>query len=108
MNLPAHGTTSPNPSIAPLLKRNTHASHSLQDYRLTALGAAPGKTNPDRLAEPLADPLFYNHHLAEHTLPPGATLCRDLSYCSYHLVGISRPPGTIPEAFCCWFWDALW
>jgi len=107
MNLPAHGTASPDPSIASLLKRNTHKSHSLQHHRL----AQPKR----RQAKPMqivwqntsaarrlvnSEPLFHKYRLVEHTLPLGATWCKDLSRCSYRLEGISRPLGAIPEAHC--------
>jgi len=34
MNLPAHDTTSPDPSIASLLKSDTHTSQTLQQHCL--------------------------------------------------------------------------
>jgi len=52
LTLPAHGTTSRDPSIASLLKHNIHTSHSLQDYRLAQPQALLGETILDRLAEP--------------------------------------------------------
>jgi len=50
MNLSAHGTTSPDPSIASLLKSHTHKNHGLQRHRLAQPQALPGKICPDRLA----------------------------------------------------------
>jgi len=67
----------------------------------------PGGTSSPPGASTLQNPLFNSHRLAGHTLPPGATLCGDLSRCYYRLTVISRPPGAIPQAFCYWFWHSI-
>jgi len=52
MNLPAHGTASPDPSKASVsVKSNTHKSY-LQRNRLAQHPALLGYTGPDRLAVP--------------------------------------------------------
>jgi len=88
MNLPAYGTTSPDPSIATLLNTQHITNHSLLDFFFLP-GAAPSATKRNRSRSPggtssppstsaLLDPLCYSHRLAGHTLPPGAMRCRDL------------------------------
>jgi len=50
MNLPAHGTTSPDLSIESPLKKQHTQSRNLQHYRLTQSQVPPGKINAGRLA----------------------------------------------------------
>jgi len=52
MNLPAHGTASPDPSVASLSIKTTRTSHNLQRNRLAQHTALLGDTGPDRLAVP--------------------------------------------------------
>jgi len=85
MNLPVHGTTSPDPSVASLLKithkqtmdRNIIVWRSLHAARRNR-SKLPGDTFPPPDASAFPAPLFFSHRLAEHTLPPGATRCKDL------------------------------
>jgi len=86
MNLPAHGTTSPDPSVASLLKTHPkHRSMSAEFLPGVAPSAArrnkprsPGGTFPLPGASARPAPLFFSHRLAEQPLPPGATRCREL------------------------------
>ncbi|QCE03888.1 hypothetical protein DEO72_LG8g1917 [Vigna unguiculata] len=76
MNLPAHGTASPDPSKASLSVKTTHTTRGLVHDRLAHQPTPPGETGPDRLAVPAhrqAPALFQRHcfsrnHLAEHSL----------------------------------------
>jgi len=53
MNLPAHGTTSPDPSKASLLIKTTHQENKEQQYFPPGSAhTSPGETVPDRLAVP--------------------------------------------------------
>jgi len=52
MNLPAHGTRSPDPSKASLSVKTTHTTHNLLRSRLAHQPAPPGETGSDRLAVP--------------------------------------------------------
>jgi len=85
MNLPAHGTTSPE-QVRIIAYNNSRKSDTCSIIAYRSLSAA--KQNLCRLlggaplppgATPLTDPLLQVYHLVEHTLPPGATWCRDLS-----------------------------
>jgi len=76
MNLPAHGTTSPDLSVASLSIKTTRTSHNLQRNRLAQHPALLGNTGPDCLAifspplgaSALPASLFSQHCLAEHSL----------------------------------------
>jgi len=80
MNLPAHGTASPDPSKASLSVKTTH--QEAKNNSVTAwLGPLAARRNcsrpPGGIHSPpgvsvLLDPLFSRHRLAEHTVPPGA------------------------------------
>jgi len=61
MNLPAHGTPSPDPSITSLHKSNPH------------LHRPPGGSSLSPGTRPLPDPLFHGHRMVEHILSLGAT-----------------------------------
>jgi len=110
MNLPAHGTTSPDPSVAALLKQHTKQT---KDSSISAwldphaarqnCSRPPGSIHSPLGANVLPESLFPHHRLAEHTVPPSVTQCRALSCRGYHLAVISGPPGAIPEASCNWF-----
>jgi len=52
MNLPAHGTASPDPSKASLSIKTTHITRDLVHGRLAHQPTPPGETGPDRLAVP--------------------------------------------------------
>jgi len=106
MNLPAHGTTSPNPSIMSLRKSNTHKPLSIALSPDAAPSAArqnqcrpPSGTSPPLGAGPSPNPLFYRYCLAEHTLPPGATQCKDLSRWSYRLAHTLVPSSATPITY---------
>jgi len=87
MNLPAHGTASPDPSKASLSVKTTHTTRDLGHGRLAHQPTPPGETGPDRLAVPAhrqASALFQRHCFSNAAwqstpLPPGATRCRSLS-----------------------------
>jgi len=92
MNLPAHGTTSPDPSVASLLKTTHKQIKDNNIFAWLSLHAArqnqsrpPSGTCPPPGASALLAPLFFSHRLAEHTLPLGTTRYTDLSNCSYRL-----------------------
>ena len=81
MNLPAHGTASPDPSITLKLKLKTHKSYSVGFSpgalpRVTRLNwpRPPGGSFPPPGANAATDPLFPGHRLADLPLPPGASL----------------------------------
>ena len=93
MNLPAHGTASPDPSKASLSVKTTH-----QEVENNSVSAWPGshaaRRNCSRPpsgihstpgASALPDPLFSHHRLADLTVPPGASQCRVPSCCVYRL-----------------------
>jgi len=50
MNLPAHGTASPDPSKASLSVKTTHTIRDLVHDRLAHQPTPPSETGPDRLA----------------------------------------------------------
>jgi len=87
MNLPAHGTSSPDPSKASLSVKATHTTRGLVHGRLAHQPTPPGETGPDRLAVPAhrqAPALFQRHCFSNAAwrstpLPPGATRCMSLS-----------------------------
>jgi len=90
MNLPAHGTASPDPSVASLLKQQTKQNRNNSIFAWLNPYAArrnhsrpPGGTYSPPGANALPAPLFSNHRLAEHTLPLGTTQYRDLCSCFY-------------------------
>ncbi|QCD93757.1 hypothetical protein DEO72_LG5g1833 [Vigna unguiculata] len=70
MNLPAHGTASPDPSKTSLSIKTTHTTRDLVHGRLAHQPTPPGETGPDRLAVPA-------HRLApalrNRPRPPGGT-----------------------------------
>jgi len=84
MNLPAHGTASPDPSKASLSVKTTHqeAKNNSVSAWLGPLAARrncsrpPGSIHSPPGASVLPDPLFSRHRLAEYTVPPGASQCR--------------------------------
>ena len=84
MNLPAHGTTSPDPSKASLLvKNNTPECKEQQRFRLARptrrqakLFQTAWRYSLTARRQRLSEPLFPRHRLAEHTVPPGATQYR--------------------------------
>jgi len=84
MNLPAHGTASPDPSKASLLFKNNTPSARTTAFPPGPAHTPPGKIAPYRLAVLTSrqapafsqTPLFSRHRLAEHTVPPGASQCR--------------------------------
>jgi len=80
MNLPAHGTTSPDPRKASsLIKNNTPRKQRTTSFPPGSAHTPPGETVPDRQApEPLPAPLSDRYRLAEHVLPPGATQHKNL------------------------------
>jgi len=87
MNLPAHGTASPDPSVEALLNQHTKQP---KDSNISAwLGPHTARQNytrpPGGIYSPpgasvQSAPLFSHHRLAEHTVPPGATQGTTLSY----------------------------
>ncbi|QCD78951.1 hypothetical protein DEO72_LG1g2587 [Vigna unguiculata] len=84
MNLPAHGTASPNPSKASLSVKNNTPSARTTAFPPGPAHTPPSEIAPDRLAVLTSrqapafsqTPLFSRHRLAEHTVPPGASQCR--------------------------------
>ncbi|QCE00718.1 hypothetical protein DEO72_LG7g2008 [Vigna unguiculata] len=95
INLPAHGTTSPDPSKASLSVKTSHTTRNLLHSRLAPQPAPLGETGSDRLAVSAhrqAPALFQRHYFSNTAwrstpLPPGATQCSDPPYCSYRLAG---------------------
>ncbi|QCD86158.1 hypothetical protein DEO72_LG3g679 [Vigna unguiculata] len=85
MNLPAHGTTSPDPSPHQRVKQHTQA-HTCNKYRLTQpkrrqakIQCRPLGRTPLPLEATSFQTLYFEvYRLTEHTLPPRATLCRNL------------------------------
>jgi len=84
MNLPAHGTASPDPSKASSSVKTTH-QESKNNSVSAWLGPSAARRNCSRPpggihsppgASVLPDPLFPRHRLAELTVPPGASQCR--------------------------------
>jgi len=80
MNLPAHGTASPDPSKASLSVETTHSkakSNSISAW-LSPHAARrncsrpPGGIHSPPGASVLPNPLFSRHRLAEHDVPLGA------------------------------------
>ncbi|QCE00109.1 hypothetical protein DEO72_LG7g1395 [Vigna unguiculata] len=108
MNLPAHGTASPDPSKASLSVKTTH--QEVENNNVSAwpgphaarrnCSRPPGDIHSPPGVSALPDPLFSRHRLADLTVPPGASQCRVPSRCVYRLAGINKPPGAISEAFC--------
>jgi len=84
MNLPAHGTTSPDPSQHQCVQ-TTHAANTCSIIAWRSLSAVRRNACVDRLAGPphrQAPGLSQIHccrvyRLVEHTLPPGTMRCRD-------------------------------
>jgi len=85
MNLPAHGTASPDPSKASVsVKKTAHQNAQNTAFPPGPAHTPPGEIAPDRLAVFTSrqapafsqTPLFSRHRLAEHTVPPGASQCR--------------------------------
>ncbi|QCE15055.1 hypothetical protein DEO72_LG11g2063 [Vigna unguiculata] len=89
MNLPAHGTTSPDPSVISVLKQYTKRNKN-NNILPGPASTPPGEIVPDRLAVPahrqapvpFQRHCFYSYRLSEHALPPGAMRHRDLCSCS--------------------------
>jgi len=85
MNLPAHGTASPDPSKASLSVKTTH--QKAKNNSISAwLGPHAARRNCSRPrggihsppgASFLPNPLFSRHRLADLTVPPGAIPYRD-------------------------------
>jgi len=105
MNLPAHGTTSPDPRKASSLIKTTHQKAKNNSIS-TWLGPHVARRNCSRLpggtssppgARDLQASLFYRYRLAEHVLPPGTPLYIALSHKGYRLTVGSRSPSAIPE-----------
>jgi len=80
MNLPAHGTASPDPSKASLSVKTTH-SKAKNNSIFVWLGPHAARRNCSRppsgihsppSASVLPDPLSSRHRLAELNVPPGA------------------------------------
>ncbi|QCE00432.1 hypothetical protein DEO72_LG7g1722 [Vigna unguiculata] len=74
MNLPSHGTASPDPSVASLLKTTHKQIKDINLFAWLSLHAArrkqsrsPGGTYPSPGAIALLVPLFFGHRPAEHT-----------------------------------------
>jgi len=84
MNLPAHGTTSPDPSKTPLLVKTTHTAHNLTRMRLAHPPVPLGETGSGRLVIHVPSPgaMASNRsslsriRLADLILPSGASLYR--------------------------------
>jgi len=88
MNLPAHGTASPDPSKASVsVKKTAHQNAQNTAFPPGPAHTPPGEIAPDRLAlftscqAPAFSqtPLFSRHRLAENTVPPGACSVQTLS-----------------------------
>jgi len=102
MNLPAHGTTSLDPSKASLHK-TTHTRHSQQHYRLEQPQAPLGETSANRLVGPLYCRAPVNSIPTVAGLPPGGTRLvakrhslQRTSLIAYRLADIPVPSGAIP------------
>jgi len=86
MNVPAHGTASPDPSKASLLVKTTHTTRDLMHDRLAHQPAPPGETGPDCLAvsarrqapTPFQRYCFSNTAWRSTPLSPGATQCGNI------------------------------
>ncbi|QCE03402.1 hypothetical protein DEO72_LG8g1426 [Vigna unguiculata] len=83
MNLPAHGTASPDPSKASWSVTNNTPSKEQHRFRLARPYSLPGETVPVRLAvfthrqapAMFQCSLFPRNRLAELNVPPGAPQC---------------------------------
>jgi len=108
MNLPAHGTASPDPSKASSSVKTTH--QKAENNSISAwLGPHAARRNYSRPpggihslpgASVLLDPLFSRHRLTDLTVAPGAIPYRVHSRYVYRLAVINKPSGAISEAFC--------
>jgi len=107
MNLPAHGTASPDPSKHHCQLKTTH--QKAKGNSVSAwLGPRAARRNCSRPpggihsppgASVLPDPLFSRHRLAEHTVPPGACSVQYSHMLSLPPGGFVSPPGAIPEQY---------
>ncbi|QCD89993.1 hypothetical protein DEO72_LG4g945 [Vigna unguiculata] len=114
MNLPAHGTASPDSSKASLLvKNNTQKARNNSVSAWLGPHAArrncsrpPGGTCTPPGANALPAPLFIQHRLAEHFLTARHRAVQRSSLLFLSPGGTSSPPGATPEMSLCWFWHA--
>jgi len=80
MNLPAHGTASPDPSKTSLSVKTTHTAHNLPCKRLAHPPVPPGETGSGRLAV--------------YVLPPGAMSSNRSSLPRVYLADLTSSLGT--------------
>ncbi|QCD96879.1 hypothetical protein DEO72_LG6g1590 [Vigna unguiculata] len=102
MNLPVHGTTSPDPSPHSCVQ-TTHISQTRSTIALRSLSAARRNLcrPPDGTASSpgsIQTHYFKVYRLVEHTLLSGATQCRDTPCWSYRLADTRKSRGAIPVA----------
>jgi len=103
MNLPAHGTASPDPSKASLSVKTTHTTHNLPCKRLAHPPVPLGETGSGRLAIFVPPPgAMFSYRsslsrvrLADLVSPPGASLCRLPFWVFDRLAHPVQPPGAV-------------
>jgi len=91
MNLPAHGTTSPDPSLASLHTSNTHKPLP------TALSPSGTPLLPG--ARPIPDPLFQGLSPGGSHLVARRHAVQGHPCCSYRLAATPVRPSAIPVAY---------